>query len=138
MLVFFFCMGIQASLLETDAALDRQLVIGFTPDGAVAQVWHGPGSVQVTSEESRVSSALGATHFLAPRKRGWPLPSPAITPWVPRNRCHPGARDNPSRAGRSRPVSRVFGSHRLGWSFLCDWNRILKEYGLPSTRSGGG
>jgi len=27
-----------ASLLETDAALDRQLVVGFTPDGAIAQV----------------------------------------------------------------------------------------------------
>ena len=44
-----------ASLLETDAALDRQLVIGFTPDGTVAQEWYGPGSVRVTSEESRVS-----------------------------------------------------------------------------------
>ena len=41
-----------ASLLETDAALDRQLVIGFTPDGAVAQVWYGAGSVRVTSEGS--------------------------------------------------------------------------------------
>ncbi len=44
-----------ASLLETDAALDRQLVVGFTPDGAIAQVWQGPGSVQVTSEEPRIS-----------------------------------------------------------------------------------
>jgi len=44
-----------ASLLETDAALDRQLVIGFTPVGTVAQEWYGPGSVRVTSEGSRVS-----------------------------------------------------------------------------------
>jgi len=37
-----------AILLDTDTALDRQLVIGFTPNGAVAEVWYDPGSVRVT------------------------------------------------------------------------------------------
>ena len=41
-----------ASLLETDVALDRQLVIGFDRNGSIIQEWYGPGSVRVTSEES--------------------------------------------------------------------------------------
>ncbi|MGO9465695.1 MAG: hypothetical protein ACLQIB_18150 [Isosphaeraceae bacterium] len=38
------------NLLETDAALNRQVVIGFTRDGTVARKWFGPGSVRLYSE----------------------------------------------------------------------------------------
>jgi hypothetical protein len=43
------------SLLSSDAALERQVVIGFDRNGSVIQEWYGPGSVRVTSEESHVS-----------------------------------------------------------------------------------
>jgi len=42
------------SLLSSDAALERQVVIGFDRNGSVIQEWYGPGSVRVTSEESHV------------------------------------------------------------------------------------
>ena len=40
------------SLLSSDAAFERQVVIGFDRNGSVIQVWYGPGSVRVTSEVS--------------------------------------------------------------------------------------
>lgn len=38
----------QASLPESDAALERHVIVGFDPRGAVVQMIYGPGSVVVT------------------------------------------------------------------------------------------